>query len=184
MTVRHIDVKNEANGGRIVKIMWNEANSERELTVRMPSVGEDATNGVDVDLLQIPGEEPDTTLDHAISALEDIIGNGEHINIDASDIKDICAGASTTVIRVEGESTDAIEDAFDERLSTTDIKTDAVTGTVISIKSPKDFHLTEAMTVVHGIQSRLTDKTAIVWALNLTDTDTLHVTALLATPRE
>ena len=184
MTARHIDVTDETDEGRIVKIVWNEANEEQELTVRMPSAEKSDVSDADVNLMQIPGEEPGATLDHAISVLEDLLGGNEHIHIDGNDIKDICTGASTAVIRVEGASTDTIGGTFDERLSASGIKADAITGAVISIEGPEEFHLTEAMTVVHDIQHRLTDEAAIVWALNLTGTDTLRVTILLAAPRE
>ncbi len=184
MTARHIDATDETNGVRIVKIVWSEANDERELTVRMPSDEKTATSDVDVELLQIPGETPETTLDHAVSALEDILGSDAYVHIDGNDIKNICTGALTAAICVEGESTDAIEDAFDERLSASGIKADAVTGTVIAIEGPEGFQLAETMTVVQGIQNHLPDDATIVWALKLTDTDIPHVSTLLAMPRE
>ena len=185
MTVRHIDATDETSGVRIVKIVWNEANDERELTVRMPSDEKTTASNVDVELLQIPGETPETTLDHAVSALEEnILGSDAYVHIDGNDIKNICTGALTAAICVEGESTDAIEDAFDERLSASGIKADAVTGAAIAIEGPEGFRLAEIMTVIHGIQNHLPDEATIVWALKLTDTDIPHVTTLLAIPRE
>ena len=185
MTVRHIDVTDETGGVHIVKIMWNEANDERELTVRMSSDEKTAASNVDVELLQIPGETPETTLDHAVSALEDnILGSDALVHIDGNDIKNICTDAFTAAICVEGESTDTIEDAFDERLSASGIKADAVTGAAIAIEGPEGFRLAEIMTVIHGIQNHLPDEATIVWALKLTDTDIPHVTTLLAIPRE
>lgn len=61
MTARHIDATDKTDGSHVVKILWNENDSERELTVRMPAAGTDATDRVDVDLLPVPGEDPATT---------------------------------------------------------------------------------------------------------------------------
>lgn len=71
MTARHIDATDKTDGSHVVKILWNENDSERELTVRMPAAGTDATDRVDVDLLPVPGEDPATTMDDAVAALED-----------------------------------------------------------------------------------------------------------------
>ena len=51
---------------------------ERELTVRMPATGTDATDRVDVDLLPVPGENPATTMDDAVAALEGFLGNNKY----------------------------------------------------------------------------------------------------------
>lgn len=67
MTARHIDATDKTDGSHVVKILWNENDSERELTVRMPAAGTDATDRVDVDLLPVPGEDPATTMDDAPS---------------------------------------------------------------------------------------------------------------------
>lgn len=71
MTARHIDATDKTDGSHVVKILWNENDGERELTVRMPAAGTDATDRVDVDLLPVPGEDPATTMDDAVAALED-----------------------------------------------------------------------------------------------------------------
>ena len=54
MTARHIDATDKTDGSHVVKILWNENDGERELTVRMPAAGTDATDRVDVDLLPVP----------------------------------------------------------------------------------------------------------------------------------
>ncbi len=61
MTARHIDATDKTDGSHVVKILWNENDGERELTVRMPAAGTDATDRVDVDLLPVPEEDPATT---------------------------------------------------------------------------------------------------------------------------
>lgn len=71
MTARHIDATDKTDGSHVVKILWNENDGERELTVRMPAAGTDATDRVDVDLLPVPEEDPATTMDDAVAALED-----------------------------------------------------------------------------------------------------------------
>lgn len=58
MTARHIDATDKTDGSHVVKILWNENDGERELTVRMPAAGTDATDRVDVDLLPVPEEDP------------------------------------------------------------------------------------------------------------------------------
>ena len=44
MTARHIDATDKTDGSHVVKILWNENDGERELTVRMPAAGTDATD--------------------------------------------------------------------------------------------------------------------------------------------
>lgn len=82
MTARHIDATDKTDGSHVVKILWNENDGERELTVRMPAAGTDATDRVDVDLLPVPGEDPATTMDDAVAALEGFLGNNKYIHID------------------------------------------------------------------------------------------------------
>lgn len=101
MTARHIDATDKTDGSHVVKILWNENDGERELTVRMPAAGTDATDRVDVDLLPVPEEDPATTMDDAVAALEGFLGNNKYIHIDGDDVRSVCAGALTTVIRVE-----------------------------------------------------------------------------------
>ena len=43
----------------------------------MPAAGTDATDRVDVDLLPVPGEDPATTMDDAVAALEGFLGNNK-----------------------------------------------------------------------------------------------------------
>ena len=115
MTARHIDATDKTDGSHVVKILWNENDGERELTVRMPAAGTDATDRVDVDLLPVPGEDPATTMDDAVAALEGFLGNNKYIHIDGDDVRSVCAGALTTVIRVESGSSTGIVEALDGR---------------------------------------------------------------------
>ena len=78
MTTRHIDATDKTDGSHVVKILWNENDGERDLTVRMPATGTDATDRVDVDLLPVPGENPATTMDDAVAALEGFLGNNKY----------------------------------------------------------------------------------------------------------
>ena len=112
MTARHIDATDKTDGSHVVKILWNENDSERELTVRMPAAGTDATDRVDVDLLPVPGENSATTMDDAVAALEGFLGNNKYIHIDGDDVRSVCAGALTTVIRVESGSSTGIVEAL------------------------------------------------------------------------
>ena len=164
----------------VVKILWNENDSERELTVRMPAAGTDATDRVDVDLLPVPGENSATTMDDAVAALEGFLGNNKYIHIDGDDVRSVCAGALTTVIRVESGSSTGIVEALDGRFHDSGVASDEVTGAIIAIEGPKSLQLSDATAIVGGVQKRLTDKVEIIWGLNFTDEDVLRATVLLA----
>ncbi len=180
MTARHIDATDKTDGSHVVKILWNENDGERELTVRMPAAGTDATDRVDVDLLPVPGENSATTMDDAVAALEGFLGNNKYIHIDGDDVRSVCAGALTTVIRVESGSSTGIVEALDGRFHDSGVASDEVTGAIIAIEGPKSFQLSDATAIVGGVQKRLTDKVEIIWGLNFTDEDVLRATVLLA----
>lgn len=177
MTARHIDATDKTDGSHVVKILWNENDGERELTVRMPAAGtDDATDRVDVDLLPVPGEDSATTMDDAVAALEGY----KYIHIDGDDVRSVCAGALTTVIRVESGSSTGIVEALDGRFHDSGVASDEVTGAIIAIEGPKSLQLSDATAIVGGVQKRLTDKVEIIWGLNFTDEDVLRATVLLA----
>lgn len=165
MTARHIDATDKTDGSHVVKILWNENDSERELTVRMPAAGTDATDRVDVDLLPVPGENSATTMDDAVAALEGFLGNNKYIHIDGDDVRSVCAGALTTVIRVESGSSTGIVEALDGRFHDSGVASDEVTGAIIAIEGPKSLQLSDATAIVGGVQKRLTDKVEIIWGL-------------------
>lgn len=144
MTARHIDATDKTDGSHVVKILWNENDSERELTVRMPAAGTDATDRVDVDLLPVPGENSATTMDDAVAALEGFLGNNKYIHIDGDDVRSVCAGALTTVIRVESGSSTGIVEALDGRFHDSGVASDEVTGAIIAIEGPKSLQLSDA----------------------------------------
>lgn len=181
MTARHIDATDKTDGSHVVKILWNENDGERELTVRMPAAGtDDATDRVDVDLLPVPGEDSATTMDDAVAALEGFLGNNKYIHIDGDDVRSVCAGALTTVIRVESGSSTGIVEALDGRFHDSGVASDEATGAIIAIEGPKSLQLSDATAIVGGVQKRLTDKVEIIWGLNFTDEDVLRATVLLA----
>ena len=173
MTARHIDATDKTDGSHVVKILWNENDGERELTVRMPAAGTDATDRVDVDLLPVPGENPATTM-------EGFLGKQQVLHIDGDDVRSVCAGALTTVIRVESGSSTGIVEALDGRFHDSGVASDEVTGAIIAIEGPKSLQLSDATAIVGGVQKRLTDKVEIIWGLNFTDEDVLRATVLLA----
>ena len=170
MTARHIDATDKTDGSHVVKILWNENDGERELTVRMPAAGTDATDRVDVDLLPVPEEDPATTMDDAVAALEGFLGNNKYIHIDGDDVRSVCAGALST----------GIVEALDGRFHDSSVASDEVTGAIIAIEGPKSLQLSDATAIVGGVQKRLTDKVEIIWGLNFTDEDVLRATVLLA----
>ncbi len=164
MTARHIDATDKTDGSHVVKILWNENDGERELTVRMPAAGTDATDRVDVDLLPVPEEDPATTMDDAVAALEGFLGNNKYIHID-DDVRSVCAGALTTVIRVESGSSTGIVEGLHGRFHDSSVASDEVTGAIIAIEGPKSLQLSDATAIVGGVQKRLTDKVEIIWVL-------------------
>ena len=128
----------------------------------------------------VPGEDPATTMDDAVAALEGFLGNNKYIHIDGDDVRSVCAGALTTVIRVESGSSTGIVEALDGRFHDSSVASDEVTGAIIAIEGPKSLQLSDATAIVGGVQKRLTDKVEIIWGLNFADEDVLRATVLLA----
>ena len=118
--------------------------------------------------------------DDAVAALEGFLGNNKYIHIDGDDVRSVCAGALTTVIRVESGSSTGIVEALDGRFHDSGVASDEVTGAIIAIEGPKSLQLSDATAIVGGVQKRLTDKVEIIWGLNFTDEDVLRATVLLA----
>ncbi|WP_137655072.1 hypothetical protein [Bifidobacterium moukalabense] len=85
---------------------------------------------------------------------------------------------------MEVESPAAIGEALGIRLSNLEIAADDVAGAALAIKSPDNVRLAEVASIVGCVRARLSDKVAIIWGLDLTDTDTLRAAMLLAMPRE
>ena len=112
--------------------------------------------------------------------LEGFLGNNKYIHIDGDDVRSVCAGALTTVIRVESGSSTGIVEALDGRFHDSSVASDEVTGAIIAIEGPKSLQLSDATAIVGGVQKRLTDKVEIIWGLNFTDEDVLRATVLLA----
>lgn len=110
----------------------------------------------------------------------DSSGNNKYIHIDGDDVRSVCAGALTTVIRVESGSSTGIVEALDGRFHDSGVASDEVTGAIIAIEGPKSLQLSDATAIVGGVQKRLTDKVEIIWGLNFTDEDVLRATVLLA----
>lgn len=108
------------------------------------------------------------------------LGNNKYIHIDGDDVRSVCAGALTTVIRVESGSSTGIVEALDGRFHDSGVASDEVTGAIIAIEGPKSLQLSDATAIVGGVQKRLTDKVEIIWGLNFTDEDVLRATVLLA----
>lgn len=110
----------------------------------------------------------------------DSSANNKYIHIDGDDVRSVCAGALTTVIRVESGSSTGIVEALDGRFHDSSVASDEVTGAIIAIEGPKSLQLSDATAIVGGVQKRLTDKVEIIWGMNFTDEDVLRVTVLLA----
>ena len=152
------------------------------MTIRILS--KDIANEADVELRPVPGEEPSTTLNHAATALAGILGSDAHIHIGEDDIRSICSDAAATLVVIESVSPETIGATFQNQLSSLNIPGDIVTGALISITGPKGMKLSEALSIVNGVQKHLTDKATIVWGMDLADTDTMAATVLVATQPE
>lgn len=74
-----------------------------------------------VNLMPIPDETPETTLQHAIAALDDITNPNSYIHVDVSDICLVCREALTATICFECDSPDAVGKALDAKLSDSNI---------------------------------------------------------------
>ena len=96
----------------------------------------------------VPGEDPATTMDDAVAALEGFLGNNKYIHIDGDDVRSVCAGALTTVIRVESGSSTGIVEALDGRFHDSSVASDEVTGAIIAIEGPKSLQLSDATAIV------------------------------------
>jgi cell division GTPase FtsZ len=132
----------------------------------------------------VPGEEPNTTLDHAAAALDGLLSSDDYIRIDEDDVRNICADVAATLVVMEAVSPATIGGTFGDRLSDLGIPGGAVTGALVAIEGPKDMGLSEASSIVDEVRGNLTDEANIIWGLNLADTGATHVTVLVATPRE
>lgn len=83
-------------------------------------------------------------MDDAVAALEGFLGNNKYIHIDGDDVRSVCAGALTTVIRVESGSSTGIVEALDGRFHDSSVASDEVTGAIIAIEGPKSLQLSDA----------------------------------------
>lgn len=182
MTAYRIETETDADGNPSARIERDGSHEGQSLTIRILS--KDAANEADVELRPVPGEEPSTTLDHAATALAGILGSDAHVHIGEDDIRSICSDAAATLVVMESVSPETIGATFQDRLSSLDIPGDIVTGALISITGPKDMKLSEALSIVNGVRKDLTDTAAIVWGLDLADTDAMTVTVLVATQPE
>lgn len=123
------------------------------------------------------------TLDYVVVAIRGFLDRDGYIHIDRSDIKK-SARALRSRWSVRNESPAAIGEALGIRLSNLEIAADDVAGAALAIKSPDNVRLAEVASIVGCVRARLSDKVAIIWGLDLTDTDTLRAAMLLAVPRE
>lgn len=70
--MQQIDITSETNGGHVIKLVDATPGMEREITVAAPSPGKKTMSDALVNLMPIPDETPETTLQHATAALDDI----------------------------------------------------------------------------------------------------------------
>lgn len=181
MTARHIDATDKTDGSHVVKILWNENDGERELTVRMPAARNGRRHGPrGRGPPARPGRESRHDDGRCRRGVGGIPRQQQVLHIDGDDVRSVCAGALTTVIRVESGSSTGIVEALDGRFHDSGVASDEVTGAIIAIEGPKSLQLSDATAIVGGVQKRLTDKVEIIWGLNFTDEDVLRATVLLA----
>ena len=101
MTTHHIETGTGADGTRFARIMRDGPDCGRGLTVRAPSNRTADADGVDMDPRPVPGEEPNTTLDHAAAALDGLLSSDDYIRIDEDDVRNICA-VTGALVAIEG----------------------------------------------------------------------------------
>lgn len=181
--MQRIDIMNKADVGHIVKLVDRTPGKEMELTVAALSSTTNTLPDVDVHLMPVPDEDPETTLHHALTALEDVADVNHYVRIDADDITTVFKDALMVVIHRKGDSPTAIDMALDADLSGMNIPANAITGAVLSITCPVHTTLSEVASITQSVRRDIGD-TTIIWGLNLGDTDIFRVTILLAVSRE
>lgn len=185
MTMQQIDITSETNGGHVIKLVDATLGMEREITVAAPSPGKKTMSDALVNLIPIPDETPETTLQHAIAALDDITNPNSYIHVDVSDICRACREAPTATICFECDSPDAIGRALDAKLSDSNIPVGAVTRTLFSIVCPKNVSEAELSSAVKSLRRHLREQATFTFGVRFTDiSSTFRITALLAISQE
>lgn len=185
MTMQQIDITSETNGGHVIKLVDATLGMEREITVAAPSPGKKTMSDALVNLIPIPDETPETTLQHAIAALDDITNPDSYIHVDVSDICRACREAPTATICFECDSPDAIGRALDAKLSDSNIPASAIARTLFSIVCRKDVSETELSSAVKSLRRHLKDQATFTFGVRFTDiSSTFRITALLAVSQE
>ena len=185
MTMQQIDITSETNGGHVIKLVDATLGMEREITVAAPSPGKKTMSDALVNLMPIPDETPETTLQLAIAALDDITNPDSYIHVDVSDICLVCREALTATICFECDSPEAVGKALDAELSELNIPAGAVMRTLFSIVCWKDVSMTELSSAVKSLRRHLRDQATFTFGVRFTDiSSTFRITALLAVSQE
>lgn len=181
MTMQQIDITSETNGGHVIKLVDATLGMEREITVAAPSPGKKTMSDALVSLIPIPDETPETTLQHAIAALDDITNPNSYIHIDVNDVRVVCREVLTATICFECDSPDAIGRALDAKLSESNIPVGAIARTLFSIVCRKDVSETELSSAVKSLRRHLREQATFTFGVRFTDiSSTFRITALLA----
>lgn len=183
--MQQIDITSETNGGHVIKLVDATLGMEREITVAAPPPGKKTMSDALVSLIPIPDETPETTLQHAIAALDDITNPNSYIHVDVSDICRACREAPTATICFECDSPDAIGRALDAKLSDSSIPASAIARTLFSIVCRKDVSETELSSAVKSLRRHLREQATFTFGVRFTDiSSTFRITALLAISKE
>lgn len=185
MTMQQIDITSETNSSHVIKLVDATPGMEREITVAPPSSGKKTMSNALVNLMPIPDETPETTLQHATAALDDITNSDSYIHVDVSDIYLVCREALTATICFECDSPDAVGKALDAKLSDSNIPAGAVARTLFSIVCRKDVSETDLSSAVKSLRRHLRDQATFTFGVRFTDINsTFRITALLAVSQE
>lgn len=185
MTMQRIDITSETNSSHVIKLVDATPGMEREITVASPSPRKKTTPDAIVNLMPIPDETPETTLERAIVTLDDITNPDSYIHVDVSDICLVCREALTATICFECDSPDAVGKALDAKLSDSNIPAGAVARTLFSIVCRKDVSETELSSAVKILRRHLREQATFTFGVRFTDiSSTFRITALLAVSQE
>lgn len=178
--MRHIDTANETNSNHTIRLVDDATGEEQEITIATPSAGKIVLCDADVNLMPIPQEDPETTLQNAIAALEEVTNTSNHIRVNLDEIHVVFKNSLMTTVCLEEDSPIAIGNRLSDSLSKLGVPANAITGMVFSIACSSDLNARVFYSVIANLRQSISNESAVIFGVKFADISTLRVTALLA----